>query len=155
MPDVRLPLQLTFVAALALASCGSERPEQINLILQMKEENPRTMRHLAQSVARTAGMRVNEDVLTFGGVRSTAYLLYDGSRSVTVLQAMDNCPESVPPSFDPCFSKTRYSVSIARESRLGQGKPLAPVARAVADEAAKVGALVYLDPQAVQDGEPR
>jgi hypothetical protein len=136
---------------LVLCSCSGARPEQINLLLETRPDRPASIDAIAAEVAREADMRVTKKTLQFGeSASAAAFLIHDYSVSMMIQQALDDCP-GPKVSFDPCFSASRYNVSIYRTSLLPAGRPLRLLAQIVQREAQKHDARAYPDPAAVND----
>ena len=140
------------ILTLVLCSCSGTRPEQINLIVETRPDQPTSIDSIATAVARDADMRVTKQMLQFGeAATAPAFLIHDYSVSMVIQKSLDNCP-GPKVSFDPCFSASRYNVSIYRSSLLPMRRPLRALAQIVQRQAQKHDGRAYPNPEAVNDG---
>jgi hypothetical protein len=146
---------LSFVG-IAVSSCSSGKPEQLNLILRVDANRPASLGEIVSATATRTGMQVESQDFDYGGKNGLlkTYSM-SGSRISLMIRATSN--EECHPREgrrDPTFSRSVYGVSIYRTSMFKPNMALQEVATVLGEEANRRGGALVPESQNCVDTGP-
>lgn len=138
-------LLVLLIVLSALSSCSD--PKQINVVLRTADRSEGAA-EIVSEVADRTGMKLARRQFEYGGKDGTqlSFTLDDFDTVMQVQSSLEDCNR-----LDPCFSSTRYMVSIYAKWPWVSDASLGDLGDAIRDSAIAHGGTVVLNPRSSND----
>lgn len=144
------------IGFMSLVSCSVGKPEQINLLLKINDQEKSTLSNIVNAVAKATDMKVESQDFQYGGSNGTlrAFLIHNSRTEIMVRSTSDEECSPKQGRRSPTFSRPVYSVSIYRTSVFKPKIPLQQVAKIFEQQAGLANGQLVPESQNCQKPSP-